>query len=98
MSLVKVALKPLGKLAGIAGSGVLGVLIVESVRNGKAASTARSGAVTATAWGLRAQRRAETKAENLRLGFGDIVAEARERIGEEARPPADPGHDHDHDH
>lgn len=98
MSLVRVALKPLGKLAGIAGSGVLGVLIVESVRSGKAASKAREGAVAATAWGLRAQRTAETKAENLRLGFGDIVAEAREKLGEQSRPPADPGHDHDHEH
>ena len=89
--------RPLSKLAGMAASGVIGAVIVDGLRSGQARRAARSGAVTVTAWGLRAQHKAEVKAEELRLGFGDIVAEARERVGDEAKPPADvSGHDHDH--
>lgn len=89
--------RSVSKVAGMAVSGVLGVVIVDAVRTGRARQVARSGVVSATAWGLRAQRRAEERAESVRLGFGDVVAEARERNGDEARPPADQtGHDHDH--
>jgi hypothetical protein len=36
-------------------------------------------------------------AESTRLKVADVVAEARERIGEEAAPPAAAAvHDHDH--
>jgi hypothetical protein len=37
-------------------------------------------------------------AESARLKVADVMAEARERIGEEVPPPAagDAGHDHDH--
>lgn len=96
----RIAVRPLGKLVGIAASGVLGVTIVESFRSGKARRAAHGSAVTVASWGLKAQRKAEVKAEELRLGFGDILAEARERVGETARPPAAPaGHDgHDHEH
>ena len=44
--------------------------------------------MTATAWGLRGTRKAEEAAERARLKVADVVAEARERIGEEAPPPA----------
>lgn len=52
--------------------------------------------MAATALGLRGVRKAEEGAERARLAVGDVVAEARERIGEEARPPAVTGHDHEH--
>ena len=57
-------------------------------------------AVTATAWGLRGVRKAEETAESARLAIADVMAEARERVGEEVPPPAvaDADHDHDHDH
>lgn len=93
----KLVWRPVRKLAGIAATGVIGAVIVDGLRSGRARRTARGGAVSVTAWGLRAQHKAEVKAEELRLGFGDIVAEARERVGDEAKPPADvSGHDHDH--
>jgi hypothetical protein len=43
-------------------------------------------------------RKAEEGAESARLKVADVVAEARERIGEEVPPPAvaDTAHDHDH--
>mgnify|MGYP003339016936 CR=1 FL=1 len=58
---------------------------------------AREGAVTALAWGLRGKRRAEIGAENVRLTSGDLLAEARARVGEQAPPPsAADVHDHTH--
>lgn len=93
----KFAWRPLSRLAGITASGVIGAVIVDGLRSSHARRAARRGAVSAAAWGLRAQHRAEIKAEELRLQFGDIVAEARERVGDEAKPPADvSGHEHDH--
>lgn len=89
--------RPLSRLAGITASGVIGAVIVDGLSSGRARRAARGGAVIVAAWGLRAQHMAEVKAEELRLEFGDIVAEARERVGDEAKPPADvSGHDHDH--
>jgi hypothetical protein len=55
-------------------------------------------AVAVTAWGLRGVRLAEIGAERARLATGDVVSEARERIGEQAPPPAVDGHGHGHDH
>lgn len=52
----------------------------------------REATVTATAWGLRvgrkAERKAQASAERARLAVADVLAEAAERIGEEAPPPA----------
>lgn len=44
--------------------------------------------------------RARETAESARLAIADVMAEARERVGEEVPPPAvaDADHDHDHDH
>jgi hypothetical protein len=54
--------------------------------------------VTAAAWGLRGTRKAEEGAERARLKVSDVMAEARERIGEEVPPPpileTDNGHKH----
>jgi hypothetical protein len=43
-------------------------------------------------------RRAEGGAESARLKVADVMAEARERIGEEAPPPAVTEAAHDHEH
>lgn len=92
-----VATRILKKAAAAVVSGVAGALVVDSVRNGVAGRSLRSGAVTVTAWGLRGKRSAEAGAESVRLATGDIVAEARARVGEQAPPPTATGsHDHEH--
>jgi hypothetical protein len=87
----------LAKAAGTVVTGLIGVTAYEALR--KAVGTARvhNAAVTATEWSLRGTRRAEEAAESARLKLADVVAEARERIGEEASPPAVGNHDqHEH--
>lgn len=80
-------------------TGVVGVSAYEVLRKVVGAAPVRRTAVAATEVGLRGTRRAETAAEAARLKVGDVVAEARERIGEEAPTPAAADvHDHDHDH
>ncbi len=55
----------------------------------------RGATVTATAWGLRAARATERKtkesAERARLTVADVMAEARERVGEQVPAPATAG-------
>lgn len=46
--------------------------------------------MTTTEWGLRGTRRAEVAAEAARLKVADVVAEARDRIGDNASLPVDP--------
>jgi len=54
-------------------------------------------AVSAAELGLRGTRKAEEAAESARLKIADVMAEARERIGEEAPTPSiSDVHDHDH--
>lgn len=90
--------KVVTKAAAAVASGVAGALVVDSVRNGVAGRSLRSGAVAVTAWGLRGKRSAESGAESVRLATGDIVAEARARVGEQAPAPAAGGGSHDHEH
>jgi hypothetical protein len=46
---------------------------------------------------LRGTRKAEVAAESARLKLADVMAEARERIGEETPPPSiSDVHQHDH--
>jgi hypothetical protein len=61
----------------------------------KAATTVFTGLVGVTAYEV--VRKAEEAAESARLKISDVVAEARERIGEEAPTPA-VGDVHDHEH
>lgn len=79
-------------------TGVVGVGTYELLRKALGSSPVHRATVTATEWSLRGTRRAEEAAESARLKFGDVVAEARERIGEEAPPPpmteTDAAHDH----
>ncbi len=86
----------LGKAAGTVVTGLVGVSAYEVVRKAWAKAPVHEAAVTATEWGLRGTRRAEEAAESARLKLADVVAEARERIGEEAQPPAIGNHDHEH--
>lgn len=88
----------LGRAATTVVTGAVGVAAYEGVRKVLAKVPVREAAVSTTAWGLRGVRRAEDAAERARLTVGDVVAEARERIGEEVPPPAggDAGHDHEH--
>jgi hypothetical protein len=87
----------LAKAAGTVVTGLVGVSAYEVLRKAVSTNQAHNAAVTATEWGLRGTRRAEEAAESARLKFADVVAEARERIGEEAAPPAIGNHDqHQH--
>lgn len=87
----------LAKAAGTVFTGLVGVSAYEAVRKAVAKAPLHEAAVTATEWSLRGTRRAEEVAESARLKVADVVAEARERIGEEATPPAVAvAHDHDH--
>ncbi|KAA1433002.1 MULTISPECIES: DUF1490 family protein [Mycolicibacter] len=87
----------LAKAASTVFTGLVGVSAYEVARRALAKAPLHEAAVTATEWSLRGTRRAEEVAESARLKVADVVAEARERIGEEATPPAAAvAHDHDH--
>jgi hypothetical protein len=79
-------------------TGVVGVAAYEVLRKAVAKAPVREAAVAGTAVALRGARKAEEGAESARLTIADVVAEARERIGEETTPPVvgETGHDHDH--
>ncbi|MFT4042212.1 MAG: DUF1490 family protein [Gordonia sp. (in: high G+C Gram-positive bacteria)] len=85
------------KAGSTVATGLVGAVAYDLVRKAAAKAPLREGVVVATAWGLRGTRRAEEVAENVRLSTADIVAEAKERIGEEASPPGETV-EHDHDH
>jgi hypothetical protein len=87
----------LAKVAATVVTGAVGAAAYDLLRRAAAKAPVREVAVTTTEWGLRGVRKAEEGAESARLTVADVVAEARERIGEEVPPPAvaDAGHDHD---
>jgi hypothetical protein len=78
----------LAKATSTVFTGLVGVGAYEVLRKAVDKAPVHEGAVTATEWGLRGTRRAEEVAESARLKFADVVAEARERIGEESPAPA----------
>jgi hypothetical protein len=86
------------KAASTVVTGVVGVAAYEGLKRAVAKAPVREASVTATALALRGVRKAEEGAESARLAVADVVAEARERIGEEVPPPAvsNTGHDHEH--
>lgn len=88
----------LAKAATTVVTGAVGVAAYEGLRKAAAKVPVREAAVTTTSWALRGARKAEVGAEAARLKVADVMAEARERIGEEVPPPAvaDSGHPHDH--
>jgi len=85
-----------GKAAGMVVGGLAGAVAYDGVKRIVRSTVVRDSAVTVTSWGLRGARVVETGAERARLGAADIVSEARERIGEQAQPPAGSGHGHQH--
>ena len=87
----------LAKAATTVVTGLVGVSAYEVLRKALDKAPLHQAAVTATEWGLRGTRRAEEVAESARLKVSDVVAEARERIGEEVPAPA-AGDVHDHEH
>ncbi|MCH9728440.1 MAG: DUF1490 family protein [Actinomycetia bacterium] len=88
----------LAKAASTVVTGVVGAAAYQGVRKMVARAPLREASVTATAYALRGVRKAEEGAESARLQVADVVAEARERIGEEASPPAVADGVHAHDH
>jgi hypothetical protein len=85
-------------------TGVVGAVAVDGVKRLARTGAVRRGAVVLASWGLRGQRSAEAGAETVWLSAADILAEAREKIGEQVPPPAGDAGDagdagtHDHDH
>ena len=88
----------LAKAATTVVTGAVGVAAYDGLRKAVAKAPIREAAVTTTAWAGRGARKADERAESARLKVADVMAEARERIGEEVPPPAvaDAGHSHDH--
>lgn len=87
-----------GRVVGAVGTGLVGAAAYDGLKRVLRSSSAREGAVWATSVGLRGVRAAETGSEQVRLTVGDIVSEARERLGEQAPAPggeqAEAGHEH----
>ena len=78
-------------------TGLVGAGVYDGMKRVVRSGAVRSATVAGTAWGLRGVRAAETGAEKARLVAGDIVSEARARVGEEASAPgAANSHGHVH--
>ncbi|MFW0790253.1 DUF1490 family protein [Gordonia sp. CPCC 205333] len=88
----------LARAGSAVATGLLGAVAYDAARKALASAPLRDGAVLATAWGLKGTRRAEEVAENVRLQAADILAEAKEKIGEESAPPGVAADAHDHEH
>jgi hypothetical protein len=78
----------LGKAATTVVTGLAGVTAYEVLRKAVAKAPLHETAVSAAELGLRGTRKAEEAAESARLKLADVMAEARERIGEEAPTPS----------
>ena len=92
-----------GGLVGQLLTGVVGSMILHAGLRAapSAGRTARQLAVAAAAQGIVLFRRLQAMAEEARLASEDIMAEARQRVGEEAPPPAAEEHvaeEHGHRH
>lgn len=88
-----------GTAAKAAKTVVTGMVGVAAFDLAKAAVRATNGhdlVVTSVALGLRGVRTAEKGAEAVRLRTADIVAEARDRIGEQAPAPGATSDGHEH--
>jgi hypothetical protein len=87
----------LAKAATTVVTGLAGVTAYEVLRKAMAKAPLHETAVSAAELGLRGTRRAEEAAESARLKLADVMAEARERVGEEAPTPSI-GDAHPHEH
>lgn len=87
----------LAKAASTVVTGAVGVAAYELARKTVAKAPVHEAALVTTAAALKGARKAEASAESARLKVADVVAEAKERIGEEVAPPAvTVEHDHEH--
>ncbi|MFB9375864.1 DUF1490 family protein [Kineococcus gynurae] len=86
---------PLGRLVLTAAASAG---LVKALENGRGAQAVRRIAVSGTKAGIRTSRIAEARVEKLRLGAGDIVAQAYDELGEQVPTPREPGAGHDHQH
>jgi hypothetical protein len=77
-------------------TGLGGAIAYDGVKRIARSDVFRGMAVTITTWGLRGARAAETGAEQARLTIGDIIGEARARLGETAPVPGATAHGHEH--
>jgi hypothetical protein len=77
----------LAKAASTVVTGLVGVSAYEVLRKSVGPAPVHRAAVAATEWGLRGTRRAEVAAESARLRVADVVAEARDRIGDDDSLP-----------
>ena len=85
------------RAARMVATGLAGAAAYDGVKRIARTGAIRGATVTGTVWGLRGFRAAEAGAEKARLVAGDIVSEARERIGEQAPAPGTVnGHGHEH--
>lgn len=85
------------RAARVVATGLAGAAAYDGVKRIARTGAIRGATVTGTVWGLRGFRAAEAGAEKARLVAGDIVSEARERIGEQAPAPGTiDGHGHEH--
>lgn len=87
----------LGKAAATVVTGLVGAVAWDGTKKVARTVPGREVAVVATSWGLKGVRRVETGAESARLATADVIAEARERNGEQTPVPAAAAkHDHEH--
>ena len=85
------------KAAAAVATGAVGAAAYDLLRKAVAKAPLHRTAVSAAELGLRGTRKAEEAAESARLKLADVMAEARERIGEEAPTPSI-GDAHQHEH
>jgi hypothetical protein len=88
----------LAKAATTVATGAVGVAAYDLLKKAVAKVPVREASVTAAEWALRGTRKVEETAETARLNIADVMAEARERIGEEVPPPAVADTEHAHEH
>lgn len=87
----------LAKAASTVVTGAVGVAAYNGVKEIVRRAPLRDAAVNATALSLKGVRKAEERAEAARLAAADVIAEAKEKNGEQVTPPvATASHDHDH--
>ena len=86
-----------GSAARLVATGLAGAAAYDGIKKVLHGRVVHDVAVTATAVGLRGVRALEVGAERARLTATDIVSEAREKIGEQAPPPASGSPSHEHD-
>ncbi len=83
-------------------TGAVGVAAYEAARKAVGKFPLRGVTVTVTAWGMRvareAERKAQRSAEQARLTAADVIAEAKERIGEDVAPVVVTNSDNHDDH